>query len=133
MKLEEQLRTLRQEKGLSQAELAEMLDVSRQAVSRWETGTGLLSMDALVHGGISAAKEQEHPEQAERRPGGRKIAAWAAAVLCLLALAVGICIGCIAAPKEEDNEIILMEDMKGEEVERIPENTFATESLQERG
>ena len=147
MKLEEQLRTLRQEKGLSQAELAEMLDVSRQAVSRWETGTGLpstenltylsrlydVSMDALVHGGISAAKEQEHPEQAERRPGGRKIAAWAAAVLCLLAVAVGICIGCIAAPKEEDNEIILMEDMKGEEVERIPENTFATESLQERG
>ena len=29
MKLEEQLRTLRQEKGLSQAELAELMDVSR--------------------------------------------------------------------------------------------------------
>ena len=38
MKLEERLTALRQEKGLSQAEVAEQLDVSRQAISRWETG-----------------------------------------------------------------------------------------------
>lgn len=156
MKLEEQLRTLRQEKGLSQTELAEMMDVSRQAVSRWETGAVVPStenlmrlsklydvpLDEIVHGGIAVVEEErelpeqpetaEPSEQAERRPGGRKIAVWAAAVLCLLALAAGIWIGYIAAPEEEDNEIILMEDMKGEEVEREPENTFATESLEER-
>ena len=38
MKLEERLTALRQEKGLSQADVAEQLDVSRQAISRWETG-----------------------------------------------------------------------------------------------
>lgn len=150
MKLEERLRDLRQAAGLSQADIAERMDVSRQAVSRWETGAGTpsmenlielsrlygVTMDELVHGGIAAEEEQvlpeqpetaEPPRQAERRPGGRKIAVWAAAVLCLLALAAGICIGYIAAPKEEDNEILLMEDMKGEEVERIPGNTFTLE------
>lgn len=93
-------------------------------------------LDEMVHGGIAVAEEQELPEQpetaepprqAEHRPGRRKIAAWAAAILCLLALAAGICIGYIAAPKEEDNKIILMEDMKGEEVEREPRITFATD------
>lgn len=149
MKLEEQLRTLRQEKGLSQTELAEMMDVSRQAVSRWETGAVVPStenlvrlsklydvpLDEIVRGGIAAAEErQELPEQletAERRSGGRKIVAWAVAILCLLALTAGIWIGYVAAPEEEDNEIILMENMDGKEVERKAKNTFATEALEE--
>ena len=36
--LSDKLMTLRKEKGLSQIEVAEELNVSRQAVSRWETG-----------------------------------------------------------------------------------------------
>ena len=34
----EQILKYRTEKGLSQTELAELLDVSRQSVSKWETG-----------------------------------------------------------------------------------------------
>ena len=41
MKLEEKLVYLRKEKRLSQMKLAEMMSVSRQAVSRWETGGSL--------------------------------------------------------------------------------------------
>lgn len=41
MKLAEKILTLRKQKGLSQEELAEKLNVSRQAVSRWEMGTAL--------------------------------------------------------------------------------------------
>lgn len=48
MKLEERLTALRQEKGLSQAEVAEQLDVSRQAISRWETGKVVPTVDNLA-------------------------------------------------------------------------------------
>ena len=38
MKLSEKILTLRKKSGWSQEELAERLDVSRQAISRWESG-----------------------------------------------------------------------------------------------
>ena len=39
MTLGEKLQTLRRSRGLSQEQLAEILEVSRQAVSKWEKGT----------------------------------------------------------------------------------------------
>lgn len=39
MKLSEKLIALRKEKGWSQEDFAEKLDVSRQAISRWENGS----------------------------------------------------------------------------------------------
>lgn len=41
MKLSDKLIELRKEKGWSQEDFAERLDVSRQAISRWENGTAL--------------------------------------------------------------------------------------------
>lgn len=67
MNLGENLQILRKSKGMSQEELAEKLDVSRQAVSKWETGETSpetekiilicdifnCSMDTLVKGKIT--------------------------------------------------------------------------------
>ena len=67
MSLSENLQNLRKIKNMSQEELAEKLDVSRQAVSKWESGNGYpetekiisiceifdCSMDQLVKGKIS--------------------------------------------------------------------------------
>ena len=47
MELNEKLTALRKSKQLSQAQVAEALDVSRQAISNWETGTVLPSTDNL--------------------------------------------------------------------------------------
>lgn len=47
MKLSKRLIGLRKEKNLSQEELAAVLNVSRQAVSRWETGLAAPSLDKL--------------------------------------------------------------------------------------
>ncbi|MBQ8400617.1 MAG: helix-turn-helix domain-containing protein, partial [Clostridia bacterium] len=44
----ERIRLLRMEKGLSQEGLADALDVTRQAVSRWETDGSLPDIDKLI-------------------------------------------------------------------------------------
>jgi len=38
MTLSEKLYTLRKQSGLSQEQLAEQLNISRQAISKWESG-----------------------------------------------------------------------------------------------
>lgn len=47
MKLHEKLSKARKEKGLSQLEVAEAMQVSRQAVSRWEVGSTAPSVENL--------------------------------------------------------------------------------------
>lgn len=47
MKLAEKLVLQRKQKGLSQVQLAETIHVTRQAVSRWEVGDAVPSMDNL--------------------------------------------------------------------------------------
>ena len=46
--LAEHIRNLRKEAGFSQEQMAERLGVSRQAVTRWETGLGTPDLDNLV-------------------------------------------------------------------------------------
>ena len=80
MSLSENIYRLRTEKNMSQLELAEALEVSRQSVSKWETGTAVpeldklvkmaklfeISLDELVSGEVPATKEapvrEEIPE-----------------------------------------------------------------------
>lgn len=51
LELSERLARARKARGLSQAEAAERLNVSRQAISRWETGTGMPTLDNLIQMG----------------------------------------------------------------------------------
>ena len=48
MSFAENLKQLRKERQLSQEELAEILDVSRQAVSKWEQGIGYPEVEKLL-------------------------------------------------------------------------------------
>ena len=48
MNLSEKILALRKSRGMSQEELAEKLDVSRQSVSKWETGQAMPELDKIV-------------------------------------------------------------------------------------
>ncbi len=48
MRLGENLQELRREKGISQEQLAEKLEVSRQAISKWESGISVPEIDKLI-------------------------------------------------------------------------------------
>lgn len=48
MKLEERFYNLRKEKNKTQEELAELLSVSRQTISNWETGNAIPTIDKVI-------------------------------------------------------------------------------------
>ena len=48
MKFGENLQKLRKERGISQEQLAEQLGVTRQSVSKWESGASYPEMDKIV-------------------------------------------------------------------------------------
>lgn len=48
MKFPERLQALRKEKGYSQEKLADLLNVSRQSVSKWESGQSYPEIDKLI-------------------------------------------------------------------------------------
>lgn len=109
MELKDKLSSLRSENGLTQLALAEKMDVSRQTISRWESGEAIPSSDNLRRlselYGISVgylmsndaeqrpAAVAERPEKAEkyrwRKPAliGVTIGLAIAAVIALLAVA----------------------------------------------
>ena len=87
MKLYQKLGDLRKEKGLSQEDLAEALNVSRQTISKWETGVTApssgnltclsrvlgVSMDELMHGKEPAAEAKDAAPEKTAAPLGEKI------------------------------------------------------------
>lgn len=48
IKIGKLLKELRKEKGLTQEQLAEQLNISRRTISRWETGHNLPDLDILI-------------------------------------------------------------------------------------
>ena len=74
MKFEEKLISLRKKAGMSQEELAERIDVSRQAVSRWELGStlpdapNLLKLSDLFGVSIDYLLREDEGESADLPP-----------------------------------------------------------------
>ena len=114
----------RRQSGLSQKEVAEVLDVSRQAVSRWETGAAApstenlvelarlygVSLDELVNGPAPASDAAAAPR--------RKLQwGWITAAALALILAAVIAAWALHDGGERDSEIIKEEDMQEEVID----------------
>ena len=149
MELTERLAQARKARGLSQADAAERLNVSRQAISRWETGVGTPSLDSLIQMsqlyGVSLNELVYGPETAQPREGAaepeaqpecpavrephRRRTALLAAVLAFAAagiLALGIWLGFgMVGTKEKikiswDNLVVKENVNAGEEFDLVP-------------
>ena len=137
MKLEEKLVSLRKAKGLSQMKLAEKMNVSRQAISRWETGAAIPSSENLKLYSVSLdyllSDSADAPEQNRRisnepdgemvtisdsadggKKGKQKTAKWLAILMVVVALIT----------------VIVITYLNQKETEPIEQNTVKFEELQ---
>lgn len=131
MKLPQKLRNLRKGRGLSQLDLAEKLQVSRQAVSGWEAGTSKPSTESLKSLGTLYDVPLEYllnddalePIRAEREPGKEETSSVNEVKknnrnIVLVLILVGIVIvalgGILFGSKDEDS--IPMEKIEGSDV-----------------
>lgn len=147
MDLGKRVYALRKKKGLSQVELAEKLNCSRQAVSRWETGAvipTIENLDALriildvswneLLGEEPANREEPVPIPGPVQPneGWSAPCPWnrsrgrAVILICALLLAVSLVCLWFAAPwqRTENEGEIWLEDMEVREKEEQTENNI---------
>lgn len=135
MELAQRLAEARKARGLSQAEAAERLGVSRQAISRWETGAGIptldnlmqlgtlyqVSLDALVYG-AGPAETEEAPGAPEmeaqmqepkmtREPKRRRPVLLGAALALAAVVMLGLVIGTLISGTKQDTNNIYWDDL----------------------
>ena len=138
MELRDKLRHFRKERGISQMEAADQLEVSRQTIHRWEAGTSVPTTENLLRlselygvpldvwmnpgwtpPGLGQPEEpgpalpeppaREAPGKLLRRRGLR-------IVLLAVVLAVGVTIG-IWFSHRDDGKVISMSEMEGEVID----------------
>lgn len=147
MDLAERLAALRKRAGLSQGDVAERLNVSRQAVSRWETGFTVPSTDNLSHLGRlygvtldellsysaplppekpreksteEALAEQPTEEAAAQQPAANSAPAHARAIiiaLSILCLLLAIGVGVLLHQKHSENRELTFDEIESESIE----------------
>ena len=137
MKLEEKLISLRKEKGLSQMKLAEMMNVSRQAISRWEVGAAVpstdnlkflgnlygVSLEYLLHNDAPKPNQNETPMQKriiEKQESRRKTVF----VVLMAVLAVVVIVLSVMLLAEQPKKPISMGNISGSEVNVTGKDDF---------
>ena len=104
MEFYERIFSARKAKGYSQEDLAEIVNVSRQAVSKWETGDAMPDMEkciALCEAlDLSAEFLLLGKETPTAPPAPKRSLRWlGAALLAVLCLGGGFCVGRFAFPQ----------------------------------
>ncbi len=146
MKVKERLTELRERCGLTQSELAGLLNVSRQTVSKWERGTAAPSgkhlsalsrlygvpLEELIGGEPQPGEEPPVPEKAEAPPPvdgeaprkrGRNIAVRIGLAACLLVVVIASVITIVTAvlkepaPPKDRVTIVDQDDLEGEDID----------------
>ena len=142
MNLAEKLISLRKKQGLTQLELAEKLDVSRQAVSRWEAGDAMpgidnlkllselyeVSIDFLLNDNLTDRSEYRQDQKnaiVEMKP-GKKMGKYKIFVICIVMIVLVIAVLAVAfVPRSRDqDQVVPMEAMCTGPDDGYTEGTF---------
>ena len=138
MELKEKLVALRKEKGLTQSAVAEKLDVSRQAISRWESGVALPSTDNLKCLGALYGvpvdylineetelvnSESDNKKENEDRRNHKKLSR--GIVACISVVLIVIVVSFIAIFLREETETIPIENLQTGKDDSYPSESFS--------
>ena len=142
MSFAEKLTALRKGKGITQMELAERLNVSRQAVSRWEVGAAIPStdnlkvlsdlfdvpIDYLLNGDAIHKTEgqKEKSENCDHRPAKAGNRSFVVYVLVIIIAMAALAWALIPRNREQD-QMIPMEELYTGPKENYSEGTFTFE------
>lgn len=140
MTLAQKLVRLRKKQGMSQDDLAAELQVSRQAVSRWEVGNTVPSTENLQClsrlYGVSVddllddergLTEEAIPSQAENHKTAREHKQQKRSVILIVLAALlvfSLIVGVLVIRRRNKVEEIGLGEISGEEVDRIPQSGF---------
>ncbi len=116
MNIGERIRTYRKENALSQEQLAEKLNVSRQAITKWESGKGLPDIENLLvlarTFGVSldelVGEDDSFREKAASQKKIRLNALALAMIVFWVAALVKIVLGCIGIGRGDAAQDVLM-------------------------
>lgn len=141
MSLAEKLVTLRKQKGMTQMDLAEKLNVSRQAISRWEVGAAVpstdnlkelsdlyeVSLDSLMNDDLDvlvkpSLEEHFNVDVGQKGRGGKLYL-----VVAVILLAIVITISILALRGKEETPITPIENMTNVEDDDRSTVTFSIE------
>lgn len=136
MNLATKLMTLRKQKGLTQLDLAERLNVSRQAISRWEVGAAVpstenlkglgdlygVSVEYFLNDDLSLPCEEVDSQEINRSVGKIK---GTGIVLVVCVLLVSIVIGMMFILSKSQDQRIPIGEINQEEGDDVPPVTFS--------
>ena len=123
----EKLVRLRKEKGLSQLQLAEEINVSRQAISRWEVGLAVPSREKLralseLYNVLSdktaedMQKVSKTEDEAKEKPSNHLRVGLIACVVVILLIVVGVMLLHLHNTNKPQNEVPISEMETEEDV-----------------
>lgn len=138
MELKEKLVALRKEKGLTQLVVAEKLNVSRQAISRWESGTAQPStdnlrclgavyevpIDYLVNEETERPISEDDSRQDENKQKHKRVLRIVAAFIRVALIVAGVVYFAVLSGAKK-TETIPIEDLQIEKGDSYPSESFS--------
>ena len=133
MQLAEKLAALRKNKGISQLELAEMVGVSRQAVSRWESSTSMPSTEnlrvlaELYHVSLEYLLDDTIQETEQKKPEGPKEGSARSKTRIIIGVVLAVLVVALVfafAASKAENKVHAIKDLEKSEIETTGEESF---------